>query len=173
MKIDTNKLRIRSATDSDTQVIFQFIQELAEFEKLTTEVVATEQSLKDSLFGSQKGSTEVLIAELDSEAVGFALFFQNFSTFLGKSGIYLEDLYVRPAFRSCGIGQKLLSHIAGLVIQRQFGRLEWSVLDWNENAIRFYKRLGAIPMKDWTQHRITGDALHKLAQSNSCKSNRS
>ena len=126
------------------------------------EVVATEDGLRDSLFGERRYA-EVLIAEHDGAPAGFALFFHNFSTFLGKPGIYLEDLYVKPAFRGSGIGKKLLVHLASLAKRRGCGRLEWWVLDWNEPSIGFYKKLGAVPMDDWTVYRVSGLALEDLA----------
>jgi GNAT superfamily N-acetyltransferase len=138
------------------------IRELAEYEKLSHEVVATEEGLRDSLFGGRRYA-EVLVAEQGGTPAGFALFFHNFSTFLGKPGIYLEDLYVRPEVRGAGIGKKLLIHLAGLAKERDCGRLEWWVLDWNEPSIGFYKKLGAVPMDDWTVYRVSGTALEHLA----------
>jgi GNAT superfamily N-acetyltransferase len=163
MSTAVSELKIRWANSSDTSTILSFIKELADFEKLSHEVVATESSLKETLFQTERKTAEVLIAEWDQKPVGFALFFHNFSTFLGRPGIYLEDLYITPSMRSKGIGEAMLSHIAQIAVDRKCGRLEWSVLDWNENAIRFYQRLGATPMSDWTQYRLTGQALQKLA----------
>ena len=154
--------RIRGATEEDVPLVLSLIRELAEYEKLSHEVVATEEGLRDSLFGERRYA-EVLIAEQDGTPAGFALFFHNFSTFLGKPGIYLEDLYVKPAFRGAGIGKKLLVYLASLAKRRGCGRLEWWVLDWNEPSIGFYKKLGAIPMDDWTVYRVTGEALEGLA----------
>jgi GNAT superfamily N-acetyltransferase len=154
--------RIREATEEDVPLILSLIRELAEYEKLSDEVVATEDGLRDSLFGERRYA-EVLIAEHDGAPAGFALFFHNFSTFLGKPGIYLEDLYVKPAFRGSGIGKKLLVHLASLAKRRGCGRLEWWVLDWNEPSIGFYKKLGAVPMDDWTVYRVSGLALEDLA----------
>lgn len=154
---------IRPAQPSDTRLILSLIRELAEFEKLLHEVVATEETLHAQLFGPE-AVPEVLIAEHEGVGVGFALFFPNFSTFLARPGIYLEDLYVKPEYRSKGIGLKLLSAIAKLAVERGCGRFEWSVLDWNENAIRFYHRLGAKPQNEWTVQRLTGDALRALAE---------
>jgi GNAT superfamily N-acetyltransferase len=154
--------RIREATEEDVPLILSLIRELAEYEKLSDEVVATEDGLRDSLFGERRYA-EVLIAEHDGAPAGFALFFHNFSTFLGKPGIYLEDLYVKPAFRGSGIGKKLLVHLASLAKRRGCGRLEWWVLDWNEPSIGFYKKLGAVPMDDWTVYRVSGSALEDLA----------
>ncbi len=157
------QLDIRKATQIDVPTILKFIRELAEFEKLSHEVTATEKALRNSLFGADSKSAEVLIGEAENQAVCFALFFHNYSTFLGQSGIYLEDLYVTPAQRSKGFGEAMLSHIAKLAVERNCGRFEWSVLDWNEDAIRFYKKLGAKPLRDWTNFRLTGDDLIKLA----------
>jgi len=157
-----NDFTIKPATVDDVPLILQFIKELAEYEKLAHEVVATEAILKETLFG-EKAHAEVCIGYLDNVPVSFALFFHNFSTFLGRSGIYLEDLYVKPEARGEGVGQKMLQYLARLAKERNCGRLEWWVLDWNESAIRFYKRIGAVPMDEWTVHRVTGDALDKLA----------
>ena len=154
--------RIREATEEDVPLILSLIRELAEYERLSHEVVATEDTLRESLFGGRRYA-EVLVAEHDGTPAGFALFFHNFSTFLGKPGIYLEDLYVRPVFRGAGIGKKLLVRLAGLAKARGCGRLEWWVLDWNEPSIGFYKKLGAVPMDDWTVYRVTGEALEDLA----------
>jgi GNAT superfamily N-acetyltransferase len=153
---------IRAATEADVPLILRFIRELAEYERLAHEVVATEEILRETLFGARRYA-EVLIAEEDGEAAGFALFFHNFSTFLGRPGIYLEDLYVRPEMRGRSTGRALLAHLAALAVERGCGRLEWWVLDWNESAIRFYRSLGAQPMDDWTVFRVAGDALHRLA----------
>lgn len=154
---------IRFATINDVELIHRFIVELATYEKLAHEVVATPEILKETLFGSRK-TAEVIIAEELGKPVGFALFFHNFSTFLGRPGIYLEDLYIIPEARSKGYGKKLLSHLARLANERNCGRLEWWVLDWNESAISMYKKIGAIPMDDWTVYRVTGDALDTLAK---------
>ena len=156
------EVRIREANEGDVPLILSLIRELAEYEKLSDEVVATEDGLRDSLFGERRYA-EVLIAEHDGAPAGFALFFHSFSTFLGKPGIYLEDLYVKPAFRGSGIGKKLLVHLASLAKRRGCGRLEWWVLDWNEPSIGFYKKLGAVPMDDWTVYRVSGSALEDLA----------
>ncbi len=154
--------RIREATEEDLPLILSLIRALAEYEKLSHEVVATEEGLRDSLFGERQYA-EVLIAEHDGSPAGFALFFHNFSTFLGKPGIYLEDLYVKPAFRGAGIGKKLLVSLASLAKRRGCARLEWWVLDWNEPAIGFYSSVGAEPMDDWTVYRVSGSALEDLA----------
>ena len=155
-------IRIVAATPDDVGLILAFIRELAEYEHLTDEVVATEAGLHDALFGPRP-VIETLLAFVNDEAVGFALFFTNFSTFVGRPGIYLEDLFVRPAARRHGVGRHLLASIARLAHERGCGRLEWSVLDWNEPARRFYATLGARPMEDWTIHRLTGNALARLA----------
>ena len=155
-------LRIRSAVADDVPLILSFIRDLAEYEKLPHEVVATEELLRQALFGPRPFA-EVIIATLGDEPVGFALFFHNFSTFLGLPGIYLEDLFVRPAARGQGVGRQLLVHLARLARERGCGRLEWAVLDWNEPAMKFYRGLGAIRKDDWTIFRLTGDALAKLA----------
>jgi GNAT superfamily N-acetyltransferase len=154
-------IRIKPATPADVPIILQLIRELAEFERLLDEVQATEEQLREQLFGARP-SAEVVIARIGDEVAGFALFFHNFSTFLAKPGIYLEDLYVRQKFRGQGCGETLLRHLASLALERNCGRLEWSVLDWNVRAIDFYKSLGAVPMSQWTLHRVTGDALTKL-----------
>lgn len=154
---------IKPATLNDVPLILHFIKELAEYEKLLDEVTATEEILKESLFG-EKSSAEVLIGYLDHQPVSIAIFFHNFSTFLGRPGIYLEDLFVRPSARGKGVGKKMLVHLAKLAKERQCGRLEWWVLDWNEPAIEFYKSLGAKPMDEWTVFRVTGPALEKLAK---------
>jgi GNAT superfamily N-acetyltransferase len=158
----TPSLRIRPATEADVPLILRFIRELAEYERLLHEVVATEDRLRDSLFGARPAA-EVVIAEEDGEPAGFALFFHNYSTFLAQPGIYLEDLYVRPEARGGGTGRALLAHLARLARERGCGRLEWWVLDWNEPARRFYRSLGAQPMDEWTVHRITGADLERLA----------
>lgn len=156
------QIQIRPAKPTDTGLILSLIRELAEFEKLAHEVVATEELLREKLFGAG-AVPQVLIAEADGRGVGFALFFYNFSTFLAKPGIYLEDLYVKPEFRSKSIGLKLLQAIAKIAVAKDCGRFEWSVLDWNERALSFYHRLGAKPQNEWTVQRLTGDALRALA----------
>lgn len=155
-------MSIRPATVADVPLILRFIRELAAYERLAHEVVATEDGLRDTLFGARPHA-EVVIAEEGGEPAGFALFFHNYSTFLGRPGIYLEDLYVRPEMRGKGTGRALLAHLARLAVERGCGRLEWWVLDWNEPAIRFYRTLGARPMDDWTVFRVDGDALERLA----------
>ncbi|HEU4884946.1 MAG TPA: GNAT family N-acetyltransferase [Longimicrobium sp.] len=155
-------LRIRPATESDVPLVLRFIRELAEYERLLHEVVATEEAQRDTLFAARPAA-EVVIAEEDGEPLGFALFFHNYSTFLAQPGLYLEDLYVRPEARGRGAGRALLAHLARLAKERGRGRLEWWVLDWNESAIRFYRSLGARPMDDWTVFRLTGGDLARLA----------
>jgi GNAT superfamily N-acetyltransferase len=152
---------IRPATAADVPTIAQLIRDLAEYEKLAGEVVLDEAKLASDLFGPRPFA-EVLIAEDSGEAVGFALFFHNYSTFLGRPGLYLEDLFVKPAFRGKGLGKALLVGLAKLAVERGCGRVEWSVLDWNEPSIAFYTSLGAKPMDEWTVYRLTGDALRKL-----------
>ena len=161
-----DNLRIEKASEGDVPVILSFIRELAEYERMSDEVVATEDLLRTALFG-ERAMAEVVIAYRDEQAVGFALFFHNFSTFLGQPGIYLEDLYVQPHARGQGIGRALLAHLARLAKERGCGRVEWAVLDWNEPAIRFYQGLGAVPMSEWTVFRATGDTLDRLAQGTS------
>lgn len=155
-------LRVRNASEEDVPLILDLIRELAEYEKLSHEVVATEDGLRRSLFG-ERPAAEVLIGEFEGRPAAFALFFHNFSTFLGKPGIYLEDLYVRPRFRGRGMGKAMLVRLAKLARERGCGRLEWSVLDWNEPSISFYESLGAVAMTDWTVYRVTGEALNSLA----------
>ncbi|HVV82016.1 MAG TPA: GNAT family N-acetyltransferase [Kofleriaceae bacterium] len=155
-------LHLRAATADDVGLVLRFIVELAEYERLAHEVVATEEALVRTLFGAAPAA-EVVIAAWDGLPVGFALFFPSYSTFLAQRGLYLEDLYVRPSHRGRGIGQALLRHLAAIAVERGYGRFEWSVLDWNEPAIRFYRALGAVPLDDWTRFRVTGDALAALA----------
>lgn len=155
-------LRIRPAVAADAPLIHRFVSDLAEYERLSHEVVATPEKLVATLFGSSPAA-EVLIAEWQGEPAGFALFFPNYSTFLAQPGMYLEDLFVRPEFRGRGIGKALLAHLAGLAVQRGYGRLDWSVLDWNAPAIDFYRSIGARGLEDWTQYRLDGDALRTMA----------
>ncbi len=156
-------LQVRFAGRDDVPLLLEFIRELAAYEKLSHEVVAAEATLAESLFGARR-SAEALLASLDGQDVAFALFFHNFSTFLGQPGLYLEDLFVRPSVRGRGVGRELMSVLARLAIERGCGRFEWSVLDWNTPALDFYRRLGATPMSEWTVQRVTGDALTKLAR---------
>jgi GNAT superfamily N-acetyltransferase len=153
---------IRPATPDDTPIICKLIRALAEYERLEKEAVFNEQEVREHLFGA-KPYAEVLLAEEAGAVVGFALFFHNFSTFLGKPGIYLEDLFVLPEKRGKGHGKALLHALARLANERGCGRLEWAVLNWNEPAIRFYQSLGAVPMKEWTVYRLTGESLERFA----------
>jgi len=157
----TPNIRIVAATPADIPTIHSLIRELAAFERLLDEAKATEAQLHDGLFGPRP-SAEVVIARLGDEPIGFALFFHNFSTFVGKPGLYLEDLYVRQQYRGKGCGEALLRHLAKLALERGCGRFEWSVLDWNQRAIDFYKALGAQPMAEWTIFRVSGEALTNL-----------
>ncbi|MDF2440375.1 MAG: hypothetical protein JWN98_1359 [Abditibacteriota bacterium] len=157
-----SSVSIRPATPADAGTILELIRELAIYEKLLHEVEATEELLQKHLFDEPKA--RVLIAEYDGGAVGYALFFYNFSTFLGRPGIHLEDIFVQPQFRGRGIGKALLIQVAQIASQESCGRLEWNVLDWNEPSIAFYKSMGATPLEDWTIMRVTGDALTQLAQ---------
>ena len=154
---------IRIARADDCATILGFIRDLAEYEKLAHEVVADEAQLRATLFGARPAA-EVLIAERGSEALGFALFFTSYSTFLAKPGLYLEDLFVRPAARGAGVGGALMAACAKLCVERNYGRFEWSVLDWNEPALRFYRSLGAKPHAGWTVQRLTGAPLAELAE---------
>jgi len=153
---------IREATEADVPLILQFIRDLAEYEHLAERVTATEEIIRRTLFGNPRFA-EVLIAEEDGAPAGFALFFHNYSTFLGQRGVYLEDLFVVPEWRGHGLGRQLLARLAAIALARDCGRLEWSVLDWNTPAIGFYRRLGAVPMDDWTIFRVTGESLQRLA----------
>jgi GNAT superfamily N-acetyltransferase len=155
--------KLRAAEARDVAGIVGLIHELAEFEKLSHLVQVTPQSLQPQLFGPRPAA-EAVVAEADGRVVGFALFFANFSTFLGKPGLYLEDLYVQPAFRGRGIGAALLKHLAALARQRDCGRFEWSVLDWNVDAIRIYERMGATLLPEWRICRVTGDALRDFGR---------
>jgi GNAT superfamily N-acetyltransferase len=155
-------LNFRYAKESDTGLILQFIRELAEYEKMLDEVIATEDMLKEWLFDKKKA--EVILAVVDGIEIGFALFFHNFSTFLGRAGLYIEDLYVKPEYRGCGYGKSILKKLAEIAIERGCGRLEWWCLDWNKPSVDFYLSLGAEKMDDWTVYRIAGDTLKKLAR---------
>ena len=155
-------LTFRTATEADTGLILQFIRALAEYEKMLDLVVADEELLADQLF--RKKNAEVIFAVEDGKEVGFALYFHNFSTFLGRAGIYLEDLFVLKEYRGKGYGKALLKELARIAVDRGCGRLEWSCLDWNKPSIDFYLSLGAVPMEEWTVYRVTGDTLKNLAQ---------
>jgi GNAT superfamily N-acetyltransferase len=157
-------IEITQAQEKDIPLILEFIQGLAEYERLRDSCVATEEKLRDTLF-SARPDAEVIIARVDGEPMGFALFFHNYSTFLAQRGMYLEDLFVKPSARGKGVGYALLSELARIAIERDCGRLEWAVLDWNELAIDFYERIGAKSMNEWTVFRLTGNALDKLAGS--------
>ena len=157
------RFEIRQATEADVPVILRFIRALAEYEKLSHKVVATEESLRRTLFGNPRFA-EVILGYEDGEPVGFALFFHNYSTFLGRPGIYLEDLFVDPDRRGRGYGKALLAHLARLARDRDCGRVEWAVLDWNTPSIEFYKSLGAVPLDDWIIFRITSEALERSAR---------
>ena len=153
--------RFRFANENDCRLILKFIRSLAKYEKMEDEVAATEALLREQLF--EKKKAEVLFVMDGGTEVGFALFFHNFSTFLGSAGIYLEDLYVRPAYRGRGYGKALLRELAHIAVNRGCGRLEWACLDWNQPSIDFYKSLGAVPMEEWTVYRATGDTLLEMA----------
>jgi len=156
-------LRIDPATEADVPLVLALIKALAEYERMSADVVADEARIRASLFGPDR-SAEAVIARIGTTAVGFAVWFHNYSTFLGRRGLYLEDLFVRPEWRGRGIGRALLVYLARIAIERQCGRMEWAVLDWNQPAIGFYKSLGARPMDEWTVFRLTGDALDRLAR---------
>lgn len=155
-------ISIEPATEEDVLLILSFVRELAEYERSAHEVVATEENLRESLFGERRVA-EGVIARVGGEPAGMALFFYNFSTWTGLRGLYLEDLYVRPELRGRGVGRALLAHLARTARERDCARFEWAVLNWNEPAIRFYRRLGALPMDEWTVFRLKGEALERLA----------
>ena len=157
----TPDFRIVPATVRDVPAIFEMIRALAEYERLAHAVSTSEDALREVLFGPSPAA-EVVLGFEGAEPVGIAIFFHNFSTFLGKRGLYLEDLFVKPEYRGRGYGRRLLAHLAALAIERGCGRMEWSVLDWNTPAIGFYQKLGAVPMEEWTVFRLTGDALTAL-----------
>lgn len=163
MFIDTKleNFKIRFAQENDVELVYEFIRELAEYEKMLEEMVATPELLRESLF--ERKVAEVIIGEYENKPVAFALFFHNFSTFVGKPGIYLEDLYVKPEMRGKGIGEIMLSFLGKLALERKCGRLEWCCLDWNEPSIKFYKQMGAIPMDEWTTYRVHEEKLEGLA----------
>jgi GNAT superfamily N-acetyltransferase len=157
-------IRLEPARESDLPLILSFIQRLAEYERLADEVTTTRADLQRSLFGPSPAA-EVVIAYADDEPAGFAVYFQSFSTFLGRPGLYLEDLFVVPEWRGRGLGFRLLAHLAGIAVERRYGRMEWSVLDWNELALGVYRRIGAQPLNGWTVQRLSGAALESLAAS--------
>jgi len=157
----TDDVRVVPASVADVPLILRFIRELAAYERLAHEVVATEDRLRVSLFGPAPAA-EVVFAYVGAEPAGFALFFSSYSTFLAQHGLYLADLFVLPEWRGRGIGRRLLEHLGTLALERGYGRVEWSVLDWNSNAIRFYQELGAEPVDGWTRYRLTGEALRRL-----------
>ena len=159
---------IAPAQEADVALILGLIRELAEYENLSHQVVATEAKLRHALFGPRPAA-EALIARVGGECAGFALYFHNFSTFLGRHGLYLEDLFVRPAFRTLGVGKALLRHLARLALERDCGRFEWAVLDWNRSARDFYESLGAEPNPTWVNYRIMGEALERLARGHAQK----
>lgn len=156
-------VRIEPATEEDVPLILSFVRELAEYERSAQEVVATLENLRESLFGEGRVA-EGVVARVGGEPAGMALFFHNFSTWTGLRGLYLEDLYVRPEMRGRGVGRALLAHLARLARERDCARFEWAVLNWNEPAVRFYRKLGAVPMDEWTVFRLKGDALARLAE---------
>lgn len=155
------KMVIRRATEQDVPLILNFIKELAVYEKMLTDVTATEDLLRENLF--EKQQAEVIIGEVEEQPVAFALFFTNFSTFVGKPGLYLEDLFVKPEFRGAGFGQQILAYLANLAVARDYGRFEWVVLDWNQPSIDFYQKMGAVAMDEWRIFRLSGAALTELA----------
>ena len=156
-------IRIVPATERDAATIVTLIAELAEYERIADDMAATEDDIREALFGEWP-SAEAVLAYIGPELAGYALFFHNFSTFVGRRGLYLEDVFVRPAFRTRGVGSRLLGHVARVAVERRCGRMEWSVLDWNESAIRFYRSLGARAMDEWTVYRLSGDALARAAE---------
>ena len=160
---DENGIHVRKASSGDTELLLQLIGELAEFERISHEVITTREILRESLFGT-KPAAEAVIAELDGMTAGFAVYFNNFSTFVGRPGLYIEDLYVRQELRGKGIGKALFKHCARVAVERNLGRVEWAVLRWNP-AQEFYQHFGAEPMNDWVIYRLVGDNLKKLAES--------
>ena len=156
-------ITIRAAQAADVPTLLELIRALAEYERLAHQVVATPELLTESLFG-ERPAAEAVLAELDGQAAGFAVYFTSFSTFVGRPGLYLEDLFVRPSLRRQGVGRALFLHLARLAVERKYGRFEWSVLDWNQPAIAFYRSLGAVPLVEWTVFRLSGDALLHAAR---------
>ena len=163
-----NVITIRAAQPADVPILLQLIRELAEYERLAHQVVATESDLAESLFGPQPAA-QAILAELEGKPAGFAIYFFNFSTFLSRPGLYLEDLFVRPAQRRRGVGKALFRHLAQVAVERRCGRFEWSVLDWNQTAIAFYRSLGAVSLIEWTRFRLTGDSLLQAASPEASK----
>lgn len=159
--MNPSEITLRAATEADVPDILRCIRGLAEYERLAHACIATEALLRETLFGPSPAA-QVVLARAGGETVGFALWFRSYSTFLARPGVYLEDLFVWPEWRGRGIGRRLLAHLAQVALARGYGRVEWAVLDWNRDAIRFYESLGAVPMSDWTTYRVTGDALAAL-----------
>ena len=157
------KFELRMAVEGEIPLILQFIRDIAEYERMSDQVVATEELLREWLF--EKKIAQVLIASCDGKDAGFALFFHNFSTFMGRAGLYLEDIYVRPEYRGQGLGKLFFRTLAQIAAERGCGRMEWSCLNWNEPSIRFYQSMGAVAMEDWTVYRLSGDALARLGES--------
>jgi GNAT superfamily N-acetyltransferase len=162
----TTNLRIVPAERKDIPLILTFVRKLAEYERLLDTVVADEDTLRNSLFGAHPAA-EVILAYVENEPAGFAVYFQTFSTFIGRPGIYLEDLFIEPAYRNKGVGKAVLEYLAGLTQERGCARLSWAVLDWNQPAIEFYRKLGALPLEDWTVFELSGPALTRLARTGS------
>lgn len=158
-----SKFRIVNAVEADAPVILEFIKQLAEYEKMSDQVTATVADLEKNLFG-QRANAQVILAELEGIRVGFAIFYTNFSTFLGKPGLYLEDLYILPEYRGKGFGKKMLAYLARLTRDRDYGRLDWAVLDWNKPSIEFYNSIGAKPLSDWIVYRLQGEALRAMSK---------
>lgn len=162
MPVTDEELTLKKAVPEDIPLILSLIKEIADYEKLSHEVTATEETLQNSLFG-KGANTEVIIAYYNNNPAGYAVFFHNFSTFIGKNGLYLEDIYIKPELRGEGIGSKIFKYLINLAVERDCGRMEWAVLNWNTPAINFYKKLGAAPMEEWTVYRLTEEKLHELA----------
>lgn len=157
-----SNFKLRETSREDTALIFHFIKELAIYEKMLDDVVGTEELLEDHIFNKKR--VEVLIAEEDDKPIGFCLFFYNFSTFLGRSGIYLEDIYILPEYRGKGYGKTIFKELAKIAVERNCGRMEWTCLDWNKPSIDFYTKLGAVPMDEWTVYRLAGENLNNVAE---------
>ena len=156
------QFNLRKTTREDTELILSFIKELAEYEKMTDDVIATKELIEEHVFDKER--VEVLIAEENNIPIGFCLFFYNFSTFVGRSGIYLEDVYIQPPYRGKGYGKIIFKELAKIAVERNCGRMEWVCLDWNKPSIEFYKKMGAVSMDDWSTYRLTGDGLRQVAQ---------